>query len=94
MYMKYISIIVSLTLRAINPVKYLRNFIEQQVRSDGRELLEFRPTIINKDSISKAEGSALVKIGSTTVICGIKAVRGTICLNVKVFIIFAVLGIG
>jgi len=59
--------------KAINPVKYLRNFVEKSVRSDGRELLEFRPTIINRDSISKAEGSALVKIGSTTVICGIKA---------------------
>jgi exosome complex RNA-binding protein Rrp42 (RNase PH superfamily) len=62
------------TSRAINPVKYLRNYLEKSIRSDGRELLEFRPTIINVDSISKADGSALVKIGSTTVICGIKAV--------------------
>jgi exosome complex component RRP43 len=36
-------------------------------------LLEFRSTIINKNCISKAEGSALVKVGNTTVICGIKA---------------------
>jgi exosome complex component RRP43 len=43
------------------------------VRPDGREFLEFRATIINKDSITRAEGSALVKIGNTTVICGIKA---------------------
>jgi len=60
-------------LKTINPVKYVRNYLENSIRSDGRELLEFRPTIINRDSISKAEGSALVKIGSTTVICGIKA---------------------
>lgn len=63
--------------RAINPVKYMKNYIEKSVRSDGRSLLEFRPTIINRDSISKADGSALVKIGNTTVICGIKAVIHT-----------------
>lgn len=59
--------------RAINPIKYLRNHLENNVRSDGRNLMEFRPTIINKNCISHAEGSALVKIGNTTVICGIKA---------------------
>lgn len=36
-------------------------------------MFEFRSTIINKNSIKKTEGSALVKIGDTTVICGIKA---------------------
>lgn len=34
---------------------------------------EFRPTTLNINSISTADGSALVKIGNTTVICGIKA---------------------
>jgi exosome complex component RRP43 len=53
-------------------VKYLRNHLEKNLRPDGRDFLEFKSTIINKDSISKAEGSALVKIGNTTVICGIK----------------------
>lgn len=43
------------------------------MRPDGRELLEFRSTIIHKNCLSKAEGSALVKVGNTTVICGIKA---------------------
>lgn len=54
-------------------MKYLRNHLEKNVRPDGRDLLEFRSTIINKNCISKAEGSALVKIGNTTVICGVKA---------------------
>lgn len=57
----------------INPVKFLRNHLEKSIRNDGRNLKEFRSTIINKESISKAEGSALVKIGNTTVVCGIKA---------------------
>lgn len=65
----------SFRFRAINPVKYQRNYLENSVRSDGRELFEFRPTVINRDTISTAEGSALVKIGATTVICGIKAVK-------------------
>ncbi|CRK88448.1 CLUMA_CG002200, isoform A [Clunio marinus] len=59
--------------KTINPVKYLRNFVEKSLRPDGRDLLEFRPTIINKDSIATAEGSAIIKLGTTTVICGIKA---------------------
>lgn len=36
--------------------------------------------IIFSGSISTADGSALVKLGNTTVICGIKAV-GLICLT-------------
>lgn len=46
--------------------------LEQDVRPDGRELSETRPITINIGSISTAEGSALVKLGNTTVICGIK----------------------
>ena len=42
---------------------------------DARELLEFRPAIINVNSISSAEGSSLVKVGNTTIMCGIKIVR-------------------
>ncbi|KAG5671510.1 hypothetical protein PVAND_001704 [Polypedilum vanderplanki] len=59
--------------KAINPVKFVLDHLEKNVRPDGREFNEFRATIINKDSISRAEGSALVKIGNTTVLCGIKA---------------------
>jgi exosome complex component RRP43 len=54
-------------------VKYHLDHVEQDIRPDNREFLEFRPTIINKNSFSRADGSALVKIGNTTVVCGIKA---------------------
>jgi len=47
--------------------------LKEDVRPDGRSLLEFRKTILNVGSISTAEGSALVKLGNTTVICGVKA---------------------
>lgn len=62
-------------LRKIHPNKYLRDYLEKDIRPDSRKKLEFRPVIININSISNAEGSALVKLGNTTVICGIKAVR-------------------
>jgi exosome complex component RRP43 len=50
------------------------------VRPDGRALLEYRPTVINIDCIKTSDGSAIVKVGSTAVICGIKAVRCHILL--------------
>jgi exosome complex component RRP43 len=49
-------------------------FKAQDVRPDGRSLQTFRPVSINVGSIKTAEGSAIVKIGNTMVVCGIKAV--------------------
>lgn len=60
-------------LRVIHPVKYYRDFLAHDLRPDGRELDQFRPIVCNVDSISSADGSAIVKIGRTTVVCGIKA---------------------
>ncbi|RZF38645.1 hypothetical protein LSTR_LSTR003451 [Laodelphax striatellus] len=47
------------------------------VRPDGRSLMKVRPATINVGSISTADGSAVVKIGRTTVVCGIKAELAT-----------------
>ncbi|KAM9781824.1 exosome complex component RRP43 isoform X1 [Syngnathus typhle] len=55
------------------PLEYHRSFLKENCRPDGRELSEFRTTSINIGSISTADGSALVKMGNTTVICGVKA---------------------
>ncbi|CAH1796394.1 unnamed protein product, partial [Owenia fusiformis] len=55
------------------PVEFYRKFLEKDVRPDGRELGETRPTILNIGSVSTANGSALVKQGNSAVICGIKA---------------------
>jgi len=54
------------------PGEYYRTFLEQDCRPDGRQLHEFREIIINVGCISTAEGSSLVKLGETSVICGIK----------------------
>lgn len=48
------------------------NLAVNDKREDGRELDEYRDISIETDVISKAEGSARVKIGDTQVIVGIK----------------------
>nr|XP_054754767.1 exosome complex component RRP43-like [Lytechinus pictus] len=58
--------------KTAQPVEYYRQFLKEEVRPDGRELGEIRSTILNVGSISTAHGSALVKLGNTTVVCGIK----------------------
>ncbi|KAI8341613.1 exosome complex component RRP43-like protein [Choanephora cucurbitarum] len=57
----------------IQPHEYLKRFLGQHVRPDGRSLHEFRKTMITSGSISTADGSAMVRLGGTTVVCGIKA---------------------
>ncbi|XP_077202321.1 exosome complex component RRP43 [Paroedura picta] len=59
--------------RTVEPLEYYRRFLKENCRPDGRELGEFRTTTVNVGSIATADGSALVKLGNTTVICGIKA---------------------
>ncbi|XP_029506182.2 exosome complex component RRP43 [Oncorhynchus nerka] len=58
--------------KTAEPLEYHRSFLKENCRPDGRELGEFRTTTLNIGSISTADGSALVKIGNTTVMCGIK----------------------
>nr|CAI46226.1 hypothetical protein [Homo sapiens] len=61
--------------KTVEPLEYYRRFLKENCRPDGRELGEFRTTTVNIGSISTADGSALVKLGNTTVICGVKAFR-------------------
>ena len=50
--------------------------LERGVRIDGRKLGEYRPISITLGYIKKAEGSALVKIGDTMVLAGVKLEEG------------------
>lgn len=61
------------TFKLLHPVKYYKDYLEKNIRPDGRELEELRPLAISFDVINNADGSAIVKIGNTTVVCGIKA---------------------
>lgn len=56
-------------------MKYYRDFTNHKIRPDGREFDQFRPVQICVNSINTADGSAIVKIGRTSVVCGIKAVK-------------------
>lgn len=56
---------------------YLSKLAEQGKRADGRTFNEFRKIEIETGFISKAEGSARVKLGNTQVVAGIKIIIGT-----------------
>ncbi|KAG8194072.1 hypothetical protein JTE90_003017 [Oedothorax gibbosus] len=60
-------------LKLFQPQKYLSAFLENDIRLGNRTITEFRAVLINTNPIDTANGSALVKIGDTSVICGIKA---------------------
>lgn len=49
------------------------DLINQETRIDKRSFEEYRDITIKTDYISKANGSALVSIGATTVVAGVKA---------------------
>ncbi|MCD6312527.1 MAG: exosome complex protein Rrp42 [Thaumarchaeota archaeon] len=53
------------------------NLLLQNKRIDGRHPKELRPISIQTNLLSKAEGSALVSMGSTKILTGIKIELGT-----------------
>lgn len=60
--------------RSLHPTKYYRDYLAHDIRPDGRYLTSFRPVVVNAGSISTSDGSAIAKVGKTSVICGIKLV--------------------
>ncbi len=64
-----------LTARIMRSKVY--NLLLQNKRIDGRHPKELRPISIQTNLISKAEGSALVSMGSTRILTGIKVELGT-----------------
>ena len=54
----------------------ITDLINNNQRGDGRALDEYRDIVVETNVISKAEGSARVKIGNTQVIVGIKPTIG------------------
>ncbi|KAH8830760.1 ribosomal protein S5 domain 2-type protein [Flagelloscypha sp. PMI_526] len=57
----------------LHPETYLARFLDENVRPDGRAFTQWREISINTGSISTAYGSSLVRLGNTTVVCGVKA---------------------
>lgn len=57
----------------INPKKYLKDYLSKGIRpQNDRGFLEYRPCVVSVDVLSKCLSSSLVKIGNTTVLCGIR----------------------
>ncbi|WP_409201007.1 exosome complex protein Rrp42 [Methanobrevibacter sp. DSM 116169] len=54
----------------------IKNLVDNNQREDGRTIDQYRDITIETDLISKAEGSAKVKLGGTKVIAGIKSQIG------------------
>ncbi|WWD20524.1 hypothetical protein CI109_105000 [Kwoniella shandongensis] len=57
----------------LHPSQYLSRFLSQGYRPDGRKVRSWRDVSVNVGSISTAHGSSLVRLGDTTMVCGIKA---------------------
>jgi exosome complex component RRP42 len=57
--------------------EYIRDLLSKGERVDGRALDEFRPLEIEVGVVpAKAEGSALVRLGNTSVVAGVKVLAG------------------
>ncbi|HDR53222.1 MAG TPA: exosome complex protein Rrp42 [archaeon] len=57
--------------------KRIRDAVASGTRTDGRGIDDFRPIKVETGVVAKAEGSATVSIGGTSVIAGIKMNLGT-----------------
>ncbi|NHI94431.1 MAG: exosome complex protein Rrp42 [Candidatus Lokiarchaeota archaeon] len=55
---------------------HITQLTKKNLRIDGRDFNEFRSIEIETDLITKAEGSAYVKLGNTHIIAGVKAITG------------------
>lgn len=65
---------MALDLKISQPLEFYKKFVKSDVRPDGRSLGEFRQTYIKLNPIeSTADGSSMIKVGNTSVICGVKA---------------------
>ncbi|KAG3277912.1 EXOSC8-like [Ictidomys tridecemlineatus] len=59
--------------KTVEPMEYYRRFLKENCHTNGREFGKFRTTTVNIVPISTTDGSALVKLGNTTVVYGVKA---------------------
>ncbi|KAJ3201720.1 hypothetical protein HDU82_007908 [Entophlyctis luteolus] len=61
------------TFKKLHPREFHRRFLAQGVRPDGREgLLTWRTQHVLPGTLDTCAGSALIRIGGTTALCGVK----------------------
>ncbi|CEL63878.1 exosome complex component RRP43 [Rhizoctonia solani AG-1 IB] len=61
------------TFQRLHPRTYFERFIAEGYRPDGRKADTWRDVRVNVGSISTANGSSLVRLGDSTIVCGVKA---------------------
>ena len=54
------------------PAEYYKEFLSQGIRPDGRKFHEARETTVGVDVVSTADASALIRIGSSAAMAGVK----------------------
>lgn len=59
--------------RKVQPRDYLSQFLERDVRVDGRSISGVRRVSVKLGSIRTAVGSAMVRLGNTSVVAGVQA---------------------
>eukprot|EP01047_Picozoa_sp_COSAG01_P062559 COSAG01_NODE_7973_length_2968_cov_8.650052_4_plen_270_part_00 len=64
---------VAEAFRKVHPCEYYERFVSQDVRPDGRGLTAARSTSITRGAVGKADGSAIVRLGNTTVLGTVRA---------------------
>ncbi|ROT69495.1 putative plexin domain-containing protein 2 [Penaeus vannamei] len=69
------------TWKSFEPDSYYRSFLDKKKRPDGRGLTDSRSIMIRVGTVTTAEGSSTVRMGHTTVMCGIKAEIATPALR-------------
>ncbi|XP_047500481.1 exosome complex component RRP43-like [Penaeus chinensis] len=69
------------TWKSFEPDSYYRSFLDKKKRPDGRGLTDSRNIMIRVGTVTTAEGSSTVRMGHTTVMCGIKAEIATPALR-------------
>eukprot|EP00249_Psilotum_nudum_P014484 c24848_g1_i2 orf=38-1024(+) len=58
--------------RRLYPLQFIERFLAENIRPDARRLDRARPTSLSLGTVPTADGSALVKIGNTTMLAGVK----------------------
>ena len=59
--------------RTLHPYAFFHKFLAHAMRPDGRTLLKTRNTLISASMLRSTNGSAMVRLGNTSVLCGIRA---------------------
>jgi exosome complex component RRP43 len=60
------------TFAKLSPAPVLLAHLKSNVRRSGRRPDEFRTPAINKGSLTHVNGSAVVRVGNTAVVCGVR----------------------